>query len=562
MEKKEKNKYKSNNDLVLISKRLNNRFKNIKKNKKKVISINSFAIKSRTIEKLNDDEEIEKFNNNNYEILNASVATKLNDTIKENILKMKNPKKKNQMTNIKIIKVLKEIKSLKTHKTPKKYNKKIRFKQKGDILSKGSKKQHTIIKNRNASVHLDTKYNTNNDIQKKNLHKSMKTNKDKRYIKIRNDESIEIKKSTKNSIKIDNNKKSMRIPKKKEIKEILTYNNNKTSKSLKINILSNNNKEQNRKNHKYLKTDVEINNKMNKNIRQKNRNSEIIKEFKTSSSKCMDYKNFKKRSENKDEKVYNSFIDKKKEKNNEQLRVIIEPYGYRKISKQNQNNQNKKNINNHTTFTYSHYTNGIYNKESNKNNNYNIRKNKIFLSHKNDDNNIINKSTEFRPKIRNTLYNNIKKLDDYKYKENENNKSIEKKIKKVIIKKDKNTIYKGPLDIKCLIISDSIECIHKKVVKSLHINQIKYWKLNPLKYSCYAKNMDKFYIEICLISELKEYKESIKKNKDIKKLDENNDINNVEMKYLYFIKLLLSKEINDIPKCRLLEKVINNIKSN
>ena len=396
----------------------------------------------------------------------------------------------------------------------------------------------------------------------------MKVNKEKRFIKNKNEENNQINKSIKNSIIINNHKKSIKIPKRKEIKEIIITNNNNTSRSIKINFTSNNNKEQNYKNHRYLNTDVDINSKFNRNIKQKSRN-EIIKEFNSSTSKNKDnnnYRNINKRSINKDKNIFSSFIERKKDKdkNKEQIKSTIEPYGYRNMPKPNQKMSNKKNNNNNTIFANKlNYNNGINKIGINKNNNSNNNsaKNNLYLSQEKKYNRT-NKSTDLRPKIRNTLYNNMKKVNDFKIKEKENGNNTERKTIKRKIKTDKNNIYKGPLDTKNLIISDSIESIHTKIVKSLHINQIKYWKLNPLKYSCCAKNMDKFYIEICLISELEEYKGSISKNNDIEILDDNNDSKSLEMKYLFYIKLLLSKEINDIPNCKLLEKVINSIKAN
>ena len=74
--------------------------------------------------------------------------------------------------------------------------------------------------------------------------------------------------------------------------------------------------------------------------------------------------------------------------------------------------------------------------------------------------------------------------------------------------------------------------------------------------------MDKFYIEIYYISKLYEYYDTIKKNETLENSEnENNDENNCKRKYIFYLKLLLSKDINDIPNSKLLEKVINDIQS-
>ena len=123
----------------------------------------------------------------------------------------------------------------------------------------------------------------------------------------------------------------------------------------------------------------------------------------------------------------------------------------------------------------------------------------------------------------------------------ENVEIIKRKDKQIKIQK-----HKGPLDTKNLIISNDVESIEDKISNALNVNKINFWNVNPLKYCCCEKNMDKFFIEITFVSK-------IIKNQD--KKDENIESND----YLFYLKLLLSKETNDKPNKKLLEKIINNI---
>ena len=174
-----------------------------------------------------------------------------------------------------------------------------------------------------------------------------------------------------------------------------------------------------------------------------------------------------------------------------------------------------------------------------------------------------NKSTDLRPKFGNFVRTkNALNFDKNNIKEkrittnNRTAKSIKRKEK---IKTVKNNKYKGPLDTKNLIISESIENIHDKINKVLNLNKITFLKLNPLKYSCCAKNMVKFNIEICFLSQLSKFKDTIKNNKNLDKYS-NGNINS-DKKCLFYIKLLLSKENNDNLNCKLIEKVIDYIKA-
>ena len=160
--------------------------------------------------------------------------------------------------------------------------------------------------------------------------------------------------------------------------------------------------------------------------------------------------------------------------------------------------------------------------------------------------------------MRNKLHLTVNYDKNEKNKINENNYNTEIIPKKEKIKIDKNLPYKGPLGFKNLFISESIEFIQNKIENSLKLNQIKFRKINPFKFSCCTKNMDKFFIEICFVSELVIYKNSIRKNNEEEVNGDEENIN-IGKKYLFYIKLILSKENNDIPHCKLLEKVIDDI---
>ena len=639
---KEKEKINEKNKLVKIkSCRITRNKKDIQNNKfsLKLKPFNSFNLESNTYQILNqiNFDEIEMDNNkNNNDALNTSFTIRLTDTIKENILKMKNPKKKDQMTTLKILEALNKLNTEKAKNIPKKRVKKVKFSQNENILSKGNKKEHTIIKNRNASVHLDKRKKMNtieeeiNTPTKKKMHQSLrKLNKEKKYIKYKNNLKAENfntdnKKNNINVINLNgnkNSKKNLRISKKieaknKEIPKNNNKNNNKLSDKISKAKFQNNNNSKGKRNsnHIYLKTDMEIDKKVKRtknsntrytiNIKSRNDKNETPKKINDSNSILINSRK-KNIRQNNNNKLNSTISNKKKEnKNVDYHKNTIETYRTKNnnkdikkipnknninnniINKYNSNNTNKK-LNNKNNISCSYNTNDIINKKNNKQKVIELKKNKIKNYEENDlfknrltliknnnknAKNRLNKSTEIRTKFGHSLRNKndldigFEKIDKINTKEKDKAKIPNtERVKKIKIKKnekikiDKNNKYKGPLDTKNLIVSDSIEYIQEKIFNSLKINKIKYWNINPLKYACCAKNMDKFYIEICFVSELSEYNESIKKNKNCEDIDENIFNIKKEKKCLFYIKILLSKENNDIPNCKLIEKVINNI---
>jgi hypothetical protein len=129
---------------------------------KKIEPLYSFHVISKTKEilnSMNDNKEI------NIDYINTSFNKKLSDDIKENILKLKNPKK-NISQKEKEKKINKALLSLKMKKRKKKRsnrNKKINFKFKESIFKENNpNKEHTIIHNRNASLVLENRNEKNN----------------------------------------------------------------------------------------------------------------------------------------------------------------------------------------------------------------------------------------------------------------------------------------------------------------------------------------------------------------------------------------------------------------
>ena len=623
---------------------------NIKKsniNKKdlslKLRPFNSLIQESKTKELLN----IEEPENIHKEILNSSFTIKITDKIKENILKMKNPKNKDKMTNIKILKALNELNTKKVKNEKKNREKKVKFqKDEDNILNKGNKIEHTIIKNRNASVQLRRKRIKEEEkekeiekenISKKNIHHSLrKVNKDKQYIKSKKYFSI---KNNINLINNNNPKKSLRFSKRTEIrpKEKNDNNNSKNNinkdgkksniKISKQNLQSNKSlKEPKKTRHIYLKSETNISvksekinskNNMRKTINYKSRNTEKAKGINNTTSININSRNIKKSNFYIKQKTLNYSQVDKKNKDQKQKLTIENYHTHTQNLPKNVKKINKMNVREKILQSYN--TNDVTNNK--RNNSVEFRKNKIK---NNRENNIRNNSIEFRrkrnnnnevnngrnnsielrkSKIKNTeenLINNKLKITKHntnrskkektrnnetielrkklgasiknkldltnyfekidKNKINENFPNTERNQKKEKIKIDKNSSYRGPLGIKNLIISDSIEFIQDKIINSLRLNQIKFWKINPFKFSCCTKNMDKFFVEICFVSDLVTYKNSIRKNDNEEEVNEDGEEEiNSGKKYLFYIKIMLSKENNDIPHCKLLEKVIDAI---
>ena len=347
----------------------------------------------------------------------------------------------------------------------------------------------------------------------------------------------------------------------------------------------------------YLKTDGnfddalkrKINLKKNilKNDNRQNKNQVKFDELNKSASINLNPKKIKKIKDETHRKILsNTFIEKKRKDNNnnnqklnstyierrkkEIPKIEVENYNSTVISKRSKDPENAKNNKGYVNTYSTNYDNS---RRSNKKEEIEAKNSKILNT---EENRIIkkkidnksnkrgernNKSIEKRSKARYSPIDKKKvlKLDNYNTINNEKIPSTEKIKNKTKMKIDKNNVYKGIIDTKNLIISDSIDYIHEKINNGLNENKIKFSKVNDFKYSCCSKNMDKFFIEIYFVSKLKEYSDTIKKDENSND-DENyeNALDSNE-KCLFYIKLLLSKDANDIPNTKLLEKVMNSI---
>ena len=147
---------KSDNDTLkteIIRKSLNNN---------KMMPICSFSLMSRTKEMLNG------INNNeaiDIDFMNTSFTKKLSDDIKEKILKLKNPKQKipekekEKKINNALLSLKMKNQRKKGNYNNKQYkkNKKIKIGVRLPIFKNNSRKDHTIIHNRNASLIVENR---------------------------------------------------------------------------------------------------------------------------------------------------------------------------------------------------------------------------------------------------------------------------------------------------------------------------------------------------------------------------------------------------------------------
>ena len=140
-----------------------------------IIPKHSFFINSNTKQVLN-------FNvvDDDNDKLNTSFTMKLSDSLKENVLKMRNPKMKNPNKEKEINKALQEIKQKKgapsaknkKENIPKPKNKKNVKITNEPLFKENKRKDHTIIRNRNASaINAENRRNNVDDNEKSNKRK-------------------------------------------------------------------------------------------------------------------------------------------------------------------------------------------------------------------------------------------------------------------------------------------------------------------------------------------------------------------------------------------------------
>ena len=189
-----------------------------------VTEFNSGKLMSNSFENIEDE-----VNNNSLNI--SSYTSKLTDTIKESILKLRNPKKMKTHQEKEVYKVLQEIKqkkgtiSIKSKKSNQTTLKKKNIKMTYEPLFKNNKtKEHTIIRNRNASaINCEKKGKIGKEVDQINKRKKETSMAKNLSLNLNNANNISLKNNI-NKIKIeidkDKNKDKNKEKDKESINEI------------------------------------------------------------------------------------------------------------------------------------------------------------------------------------------------------------------------------------------------------------------------------------------------------------------------------------------------------
>ena len=583
--------------------------------------------------------------------LNSSFTKKLSDDLKENVLKLRNPKTKNPNKEKEIKKALHEIKQNKNVKSnqkkdgrvPKPKNKKNIKLINDNTLFKDSKgKGHTIIRNRNASVsnkrskeiedNIKNKRNKGPStsmakIERKNLNNAnnvdlkntiKKVNKEKNKEKDKNNESSAKKRNisiVKKNVRDDTGKKSHLNLKKNIPKPDSTIKKNQSTSGIVLNTTSNTkparkNVSTQKKN--ILKTPSKNLDKTHfepiyKKIDNKN-NALNKNEMPTGNLNKTIQLSDTKRSNKKSQIPYDKKSNKKYKKN---IRIAFKNIEEEDINDNNKTSEidynksksNKVNI----TFNLNSPRNNIINKDNtnnkkrkvihNKNNSMRENSNNRYIYTQNNDNLLSHRD------LNNYQKSNSKPIEENPHKNKNRYQSVIKterineKTKKFLNgsayegtkteilsgksgnikfmnnnkvgKKLKNNYY-GPIDIKNILIGNSLIEITEKLMDILHKHRVKYWKLNPLKFYC-NKNGEIFVIEIYILPNKlvvdgnKNKEENEISEFDINKNENNNEINkdnndnkknNNKAKKMYYI-TILSKDSSNKAQAKNINKIIN-----
>ena len=599
----------------------------------------SFLINSNTKKILSFN--IEDDDNNK---LNTSFTMKLNDSLKENILKLKNPKMKNPNKEKEINKALYEIKhkkgasniEKKKENIPKPKNKKNMKISNEPLFKDNKRKEHTIIHNRNASVASGDRKNNKEE-------EKMGKNRNKKDVSSSLPKIERKNINNPNNIDLKNNMK--KIKDSNENKEKINENNDKKRN---INLIKKNIPKPapslNKKNNIY--TDNALNATSNKKLQRKNVSAQKKVELKTP-NKNLDKTHFEKMYHNLDNSNINkddnpnTYLNKTIQlndvkKTNKKLKIPYDKNNYKKYknnirisaknieeediitndknkkSEINYKNKNKKQIN---IIFNSNSTKDLSLQIKNKDeDNSNVKKRKLnhnqsnpnynnsreYIFTENNDNalshNNLNNYQRKSPKhqegnIKNNRYQSVVKTERSKSKikkfldlstydltntEIANRKKGNWKfLNNNKIGKKQNTYYNGPIDIRNLVIGNSMKEINEKINFILYNKRVKCWKLNPCKFYC-NKNGEIFVVEIFLLSN----KIIINNNKDKEdKKEENkeelNEVNefdrhskcgsidtnykdnkNNKTKKLFYIKVL-SKDSSNVMQAKNINKIIN-----
>ena len=516
--------------------------KNINKALMPICSFNLIS-KTRTIlNKINNNEEI------NIDFINSSFNKKLSDDVKENILKLKNPKKRLPQKE-KAKKINKALLSLKMKKRPKKKlpnNKKINFLNKPNIFKENvPNKQHTIIHNRNASLFIDKK-NKNFDIERimdkscdrginrrnefyysPNVKQRPQSNERRNIINIyvHNKNNINsnniynINLITKNNYSIDKSheykNKSINIKVKKIKKNSQKNNNIYNSDDLNITNISN----------------ISISNRNNKhdfntpNKSQYNNNIHVINK-ENLINKNLYNESFNSFNNNKKKKIKLIF-NKSPEENNS----IYNNLSFSKKMNKKPKNLKNNNININTNRYYHYKSRSLMDIE-----NYTITENRKIennfslklISGKNVTTRN-NNSTKPRKRMMNISFLNLPT-----YANNNSNLNSINNTKPYLYPKK----YKGPIDLKCLLYSKNINIQIEKIIDLLKKNRMNVIYIGYHKLRC-TKNGQSYDIEFF------ELNDNMKNNKQ-------NNINNNNI-YYYTI---TSKVCNNKKLMKVISKII------
>ena len=559
--KEKKNNNLKNNYQEIVKRPENNAVKTeiIRKNmNEKMMPICSFHIISKTKEMLNSINNNEEIN---LDFMNTSFNKKLSDDIKENILKLKNPKKKIPEKE-KEKKINNALLSLKMKKQRKKgdynynknynKNKKIKMTVRAPIFKDNNRKDHTIIHNRNASLCVENRNNHHKNLSiEKNRHRndySFSPNRheshDRRniiniYVQNKNNfnsnnvyninlitkNNYSIEKSNINKNKPNNNYNNIKV------KKVKVSRQNFKSIEQKFDVNSNNylnttNMSFSNRNRKYgFQTPSKSNQGMyfdkgnkilsNSNIQyQSTNNNDNLKKSigRPFSQKSNSIENRYFKNKYLFNKSYNDFYNHSKKK----IRINFKPIEENEIDGLNHSKKidiKKINSNQKIKKIESRANN---NKRKNKGYHYKSRslmdiENPISLknhpkninTHK-ENNNYINTENQKITKIRSTKCASVKAL-------NKNN-NYTNKPKKPFINisfinlhtNDNKQIfeikkYKGPIDINCLLISKSLNVLINKISNLLKRYKITNIFINQYKLRC-SKKGESFDIEFFILN--------------------------------------------------------------
>jgi hypothetical protein len=530
--------------------------------------------------------------------MNTSFTKKLSDDVKEKILKLKNPKKNVPEKQKKINNALLSLKMKKQKKkginnnyvynynsTGKPHNKNKNKKIKSPIFKDNSRKDHTIIHNRNASLRIEHRnHHKNMGSEEKRNRKdiSLSPNQDRRniiniYVQTKNNVNsnnvYNINLITKNNYSIENSsshkkkigsnyinnnhintnikvkKTKISRQKLKSIEEKLSVNSNQYLNSSNLNSSFAN---------RTFKYGFQTPNKMDPNLYFEKpskvlsnstlqyptvtNNYDTSHLIKKKSCRAQSQKNYENNNNNnnnvnikkvKNKPKYNNSFNDFYNKNKKAIRLSFNPIkekdfenldisqnlkinkinSNQKISKINSSKKKSARVNNKYRFHYkskslmdtenlmtlkNHQNNTVKNRDNiitNNNNNYLLTNNRSMIT----DNQKITKIKSTRCASVKPIETNTNNNTNYNY----GNKLRKKLINISFVNLHKNDHkqileprkYNGPVDIKCILITHSIDLLIEKISNIIKKNKITQTIVNPYKIKC-SKGGENFDIEI------------------------------------------------------------------